>query len=132
MRKLCLFTAIFILTIFVSGNIYANTAYTIKKGDNPSKIAKKFKVSVQNIIKANNLRPKNLKPGTKITIPSNKSEISRGEKESSNGTKSNPPSPPLSKKEKGGFSGESIKPVKHQEDSQFHKENKGDTLLSLS
>ena len=125
MRKLCLFTAIFILTIFVSGNIYANTAYTIKKGDNPAKIAKKFKVSVQDIIKVNNLRPNNLKPGSKITIPSNK-------KESSNRTRLNPTSPPLSKKEKGGFSGENIKPAKHQENSQFHRVNKGDTLLSLS
>ena len=125
MRRLCLFTAIFILIIFVSGNIYANTAYTIKKGDNPAKIAKKFKVSVQDIIKVNNLRPNNLKPGSKITIPSNK-------KESSNRTRLNPTSPPLSKKEKGGFSGKNIKPVKHQEDSQFHRVNKGDTLLSLS
>ncbi len=132
MRRLYLFTAIFILTIFISGNIYANTTYTIKKGDNPAKIAKKFKVSIQNIIKANNLRPKNLKPGTKITIPSNKSEISRSEKESSNGNKGNPLSPPLSKKEKGEFSGDNIKPVKHQVDSQFHIVNKGDTLLSLS
>jgi peptidoglycan endopeptidase LytE len=74
MRRLYLFIAIFILTIFISDNIYANTTYTIKKGDNPAKIAKKFKVSTQDIIKVNNLRPDNLKPGTKITIPSNKKE----------------------------------------------------------
>ena len=135
MRRFCIFTVIFILTIFVSGNIYANTAYTIKKGDNPAKIAKKFKVRVQDIIKVNNLRPNNLKPGSKITIPSDK-------KVSSNRTRLNPtspPHPPLTKGGQeggkggqGGFSGENIKPVKHQEDSQFHRVNKGDTLLSLS
>jgi len=74
MRRLYLFTAIFILTIFISNNIYANTTYTIKKGDNPAKIARKFKVSTQDIIKVNNLRPDNLKPGTKITIPVSKKE----------------------------------------------------------
>ena len=118
MRRLCLFTAIFILTIFVSGNIYANTAYTIKKGDNPAKIAKKFKVSVQNIIKANNLRPKNLKPGTKITIPSNK-------KESSNKSK-------LVQKQDKKLAQSNLKIVKHPENAQSHTVKKGDTLLFLS
>src|SRR4030066_830314 len=118
MRRFCIFTAIFILTIFVSGNIYANTAYTIKKGDNPAKIAKKFKVSVQDIIKVNNLRPYNLKPGTKITIPSNK-------KESSNKSK-------LVQKQDNKLGQNNLKTVKHQVDSQFHIVNKGDTLLSLS
>jgi cell wall-associated NlpC family hydrolase len=118
MRRLYLFTAIFILTIFISGNIYANTTYTIKKGDNPAKIAKKFKVSVQNIIKANNLRPKNLKPGTKITIPSNK-------KESSNKSK-------LVQKQDKKLAQNNLKTVKHPEDAQSHTVKKGDTLLSLS
>jgi peptidoglycan endopeptidase LytE len=118
MRRLCLFTAVFILAIFISGNIYANTTYTIKKGDNPAKIAKKFKVSVQDIIKVNNLRPNNLKPGSKITIPSNK-------KESSNKSK-------LVQKQDNKLGQNNLKTVKHQVDSQFHIVNKGDTLLSLS
>src|SRR4030042_2136665 len=118
MRRLFLFTAVFILAIFISGNIYANTTYTIKKGDNPAKIAKKFKVSVKNIIKANNLRPKNLKPGTKITIPSNK-------KESSNKSK-------LVQKQDNKLGQNNLKTVKHHEDAQSHTVKKGDTLLSLS
>jgi len=63
------FIILFILIIFASGNTYADIDYTIKKGDNPSKIAKKFKVSVKDIIKANSLNPHTLKPGTKIVIP---------------------------------------------------------------
>jgi len=69
-KNFCLFITVFIFTIFISYNIYADTTYTIKKGDNPSRIAKKFKVNVQDIVKNNNLSSNNLKPGTKIIIPS--------------------------------------------------------------
>jgi len=118
MRRLFLFTAVFILAIFISNNIYANTTYTIKKGDNPAKIARKFKISTQDIIKVNNLRPYNLKPGTKITIPSNK-------KESSNKSK-------LVQKQDNKLGQNNLKTVKHHEDAQSHTVKKGDTLLSLS
>lgn len=69
MKRIYLLFALFTLIIFISGNTYADTHYTIKKGDNPSKIAKRFNVSAQDIIRVNNLRPDNLKPGTKIVIP---------------------------------------------------------------
>jgi peptidoglycan endopeptidase LytE len=126
-RKFYLFTVIFIFTIFISYNIYADTTYTIKKVDNPSRIAKKFKVNVRDIIKNNNLNSNNhnLKPGTKITIPSNK-------KRAIHINKINPSSPPFSKGGKEGFSGDNIEPVNRQEDSPFHIVKKGDTLLSLS
>jgi hypothetical protein len=61
-----------IIAIFIAGSVYADTTYVIKRGDNPSRLAKKFKVSPLEIIKANNLNPDRLKPGTKITIPSRK------------------------------------------------------------
>lgn len=105
------------LTIFISGNIYADTIYTIKKGDNPSRIAKKFKVSVQDIIKINNLRPDNLKPGTKITVPSNKKEPS-----AKNG---------LAEKQDTMSGSDNVKTV-NKEDSTFHIVRRGETLLSLS
>ncbi len=82
MRRLYLFIAVFILAIFISAifisdKIYADTTYIIKKGDTPSGIAKKFKVSATEIIKVNNLKPDNLKPGAKITIPLDKKESTK-------------------------------------------------------
>lgn len=50
----------------------ASVEYTIRKGDNPSRIAKKFKVSVKAIVDENGLSEKNMMPGTRITIPANK------------------------------------------------------------
>jgi peptidoglycan endopeptidase LytE len=124
-KNFCLFITVFIIAIFISYNIYADTTYTIKKGDNPSRIAKKFKVNVQDIVKNNNLSSNNLKPGTKITIPSK-------EKGSIHINKINPPSTPFSKGELGGFSNYNIKPVKRQEDNLYHLVKKGDSLFCIA
>jgi peptidoglycan endopeptidase LytE len=130
MRRIYLFIVIFILTTFITGNIYADTIYTIKKGDNPYKIAKKFKVKTQDIVKVNNLRPDKLKPGTKITIPLTKNvshkkdRLTRKKDEgrSHETDKINPPKPAFSKGGKGGL----------LEDSPSHTVKKGDTLFSLA
>jgi LysM repeat protein len=113
MRRLYIFIVILTLTTFISGNIYASRTYIIKKGDTPSRIAKKFKVRTQDIIKVNNLRPDNLKPGTKITIPVSKKEAPHKNKLNPPGSPNNPPIPPLT-------------------DSSYHTVKKGDTLFSLS
>jgi peptidoglycan endopeptidase LytE len=139
MRRLYIFIVILTLAIFIAGNIYANTTYTIKKGDNPYKIAKKFKVKTQDIVKVNNLKPYNLKPGTKITIPSSKKEAPHKNKLAS---LESPHIPPPEAEKKGarvdfkggkrGFSGEKIETVKRQEDSSYHIVKRGDTLFSIS
>lgn len=139
MRRLYIFIVILTLATFIAGNIYADTTYTIKKGDNPYKIAKKFKVKTQDIIKVNNLRPDNLKPGTKITIPSSKKEAPHKNKLTSLESP-HTPLPEAGKKGagvdfkggKGGFSGDNIETVKRQEDSLYHIVKRGDTLFSLS
>ena len=78
MKKLMrLLVVSFVLTVFLSGTLYAHTTYTIKKGDTPSGIAKKFKVNSRDLIKVNNLKTRSLKPGAKITIPSGKKTSSR-------------------------------------------------------
>ena len=138
MRKFYLFFTVSLLAIFISSTVYADTTYTIKKGDNPFKLAKKFKVSANEIIQVNKLRPENLKPGTKIIIPSKQKVSSHKEKLIQKqgkelGHKINPhesPPTPLWKRGteedfkvgKGGFS----------EDSSFHIVKKGDTLSSIS
>jgi len=124
-KKFYIFITVFIIAISISYNIYADTTYTIKKGDNPSRIAKKFKVNVQAIVKNNNLNSNNLKPGTKIIIPSK-------EKGSIHINKINPPCTPFSKGELGGFSGDNIKTVKRQEDNLYHLVKKGDNLFCIA
>jgi len=48
----------------------AAVQYVIRKGDNPSSIAKKHKIPLQTLLNANNnVSPKNMKVGTKIVIP---------------------------------------------------------------
>jgi peptidoglycan endopeptidase LytE len=80
MRRFYFFLSVSLLTIFISSTIYADTTYTIRKGDNPFRLARKFKVSAKKIIQVNNLRPENLKPGTRIIIPSQKNILSHKEK----------------------------------------------------
>jgi LysM repeat protein len=114
MRNFYLIISGIILAIFVSGNTYADTTYIIKKGDNPSKIAKKFNVNTRDIIKINNLNVYHLKPGTKIIIPLNNEDKA---------AKDNP-----AKKQTNKESRNNIK----KEASEYHIVEKGDTLSSLS
>jgi len=122
MKKLSILVTTLIVTIFITGTIYADTTYIIKKGDNPSNIAKKFNTNPQDILKANNINPKNMKPGTRITIPSGKDEPflkntslrKQNTKTSRNVVKSN------------------VKAIQPQEDPSAHIVKKGDSLLSLS
>ncbi len=126
MKGFCLFIANLVLAIFITGNVHADTTYISKRGDSPRKIAKKFKVSPQSVIKANNLRSGKLKPGTKLTIPSKKKEIPAGERAAR--TKYG-----KTKREKDTkIVHDAEKPVTHQEDSSFHVVKRGDTLLSIS
>jgi len=112
------FIILFILIIFASGNTYADIDYTIKKGDNPSKIAKRFNVSAQEIIRINNLRPDNLKPGKKIVIPTpGKNQETKTTKKYSKSTTTDIVS---------------TKSVEQADNSQFHIVKKGDTLSSIS
>lgn len=48
---------------------WGDVSYTIKKGDSLYKISKKYKIGIQEIKKANNLKTKKLTPGKELTIP---------------------------------------------------------------
>ena len=126
MKNFYFFITNLIIAIFIAGSVYADTTYVIKRGDNPSRLAKKFKVSPLEIIKANNLNPDRLKPGTKITIPSKKRKTpSKDKLVQTNGDE-------LKKEQDTRNSPDNIQPVIHQEDSSLHVVKKGDTLSSLA
>lgn len=58
--------------------LYAQT-YTVKNGDNLWEISKKFKVSVEDIKKANHLRDNKLKIGMKLEIPDVKTKNTKNQ-----------------------------------------------------
>jgi peptidoglycan endopeptidase LytE len=126
MTKIYLSIVNIIIATFLAGTVYADTTYVIKKGDNPSNLAKRYKVSPQEIIKTNKLKADSLKPGTRITIPSKKKEPSSKSK--------------IAKaKERTLKNGKALKnaqddarTVNHQVDASVHVVKKGDTLLSIS
>lgn len=126
MKSVYLFIFSLVLATFTAGTVWADITYVIKRGDNPSRLAKKFRVSPQEIINANALKPGNLKPGAKITIPSNRKETLSKSK--------------ISKvKDRNLKKGKDIKnvidndgTVNHQEGASFHVVKKGDTLLSVA
>ena len=54
----------------VAGDTADMKDYTVVKGDNPYKIAKKFKISTVELMKANNITdPKKIQIGQKLKIP---------------------------------------------------------------
>ena len=62
-------TFIFFIISLIFQNVFALT-YTVKPGDNPEKIAKKFGISVKTLLKANKIKnPKRLRVGQKLYIP---------------------------------------------------------------
>jgi len=66
MKILLFCISLLMLTI----SAFADVTYTVRKGDNLGKIAKRYGVSVREIIRANNLRkPYIIRPGQKLRIP---------------------------------------------------------------
>ncbi|MCQ2604864.1 MAG: LysM peptidoglycan-binding domain-containing protein [Spirochaetia bacterium] len=61
---------VFILLFVFSVNLVFGETYTMKSGDTLSSVAKKYGVTVNDILKVNNIKnPNNVYKGTKITIP---------------------------------------------------------------
>ena len=129
------FAALLVFTLAITASwSLAATEYIIKKGDNPSSIAKKHKVPLQTLLNANKVSPTNMKAGTKIIIPANVSSV-KGRKKPQTHQKT------ASVKQKKGHRIEAktletaneiaLTPAAAS-DSQYHTVKKGDTIASLS
>jgi LysM repeat protein len=117
--KLSFFVVTLMVAVFMAGTLYAGTTYVIQKGDSPYTIAKKFKVSSQEILKANKINAKRLKPGTKIIIPSDKDQTCQ--KNTS------------SRKQHRETSLHAVKSTGDSSEARsIHTVKKGETLLSIS
>ena len=68
---------IFVFSLIISTQAWADKAYVIKKGDSLYSISKKFKIEIDSIKKANEIVSDKLAPGTKLIIPSAESNIKK-------------------------------------------------------
>ncbi len=128
-RSLFASASAFAFFLLIALSAHADQTYTVKKGDNLSKIARKFKVGQEKIREANDLDSARLTPGTRLTIPSGKStrtkHASRHEKDLS-----------ISGREKKGHGSSLSKTAarerKTHEETTYHTVKKGETLTSVS
>ncbi len=123
----------FILTIslfiFFVSNAYAKIVYTVKKGDNPSTIAKKYKVSVNDIKRENNIDPRNLRPGQKIIIPVKSTASNKKGKSHPQKTEM---ATNIKKPKSDNSQNENARSLKSSNDISYHTVRKGDTISSIS
>jgi peptidoglycan endopeptidase LytE len=117
-KRLLLSFPIFIGIISFAGSGYSDTTYIIQKGDNPTTIAKKFDIKVQDILSINNLTPKRLKPGTEIFIPSTEKKPLDTDN--------------LTLKSDETLAGNTKSTKDASDDTMMHRVKKGDTLSALS
>ncbi len=141
MKRFYLFVSLLVFSILISVNTYADITYTIKKGDSLYKIAKRFKISAQEIQKANNLHSDKLKPGTKIAIPSKDIEQSRKtvkeetpdkNKGRENSVKNSVSTQDAKTHTVKGDGLIKIQPEQKKDNNNYHTVKKGDTLSSIS
>ncbi len=121
MKNACLFIAAVIISVLFSGSSYADITYKVRKGDNPYTIAKKFRVSHTDIMKINAIDPDRLKPGMKITIPSQKKNRPRKVR-----------SQAVSVVKDHDLVHKDNAEAMHHEAPSFHVVKKGDTISSLA
>lgn len=131
------FVSVTMLCMLGLSHADASVQYTVKKGDNPSRIAKKFKVSVKDLQDANKLNPSKMMPGDKIVIPadkksSNKSSVRKKPAKTSkheNKKKENTPEvtakPEKPKNEQTAYSGSKFNNL-------YHTVRKGETLSGIA
>lgn len=127
-------TALAALVLFAGiSDAGAAIEYIIRKGDNPSSIAKKHKVKVKDIMSANRVSSKNMKPGTRIIIPSNKVAVNRKMKKVKAGKKvqARVKKPRADDNTADDRAGTVISAARISGDM-YHVVGKGDTLASIS
>lgn len=130
MKRACLTLLGLTLTVTCAA---AATEYTIRKGDNPSSIAKKHKVPLQALLSANKVSPTNMKVGTRITIPTKEVAV-RGGKKLTAGQKVAAIKGKGSRAEAKSREVAAVVPsaAPAVQESTYHTVKKGDTLVSVS
>ena len=119
-----------IVSLFIASTVHASVEYKVKKGDTLSRIAKKFKVSVDDLQKENNVPAKHIKPGTIIIIPGAKTAAKKTGKPSAQDKE-------VAGTEKSAHRGrqkesEASTIKENATDNLYHTVKRGDTIASIS
>ncbi|MBI5102298.1 MAG: LysM peptidoglycan-binding domain-containing protein [Nitrospirae bacterium] len=122
---------VFFIALSLTYPAHAATDYVIKKGDTPKSIAKKHGVSVDAILKANTIVPKNMKIGTVIKVPAKGEAAGKKQKTASAGKKRGAKVASAKTMEKTPEAA-TVKVTKASRENPYHTVKKGDTLLSIS
>lgn len=69
MKRFYSLTLFIVFSIFLTTCTFADTIYTIKKGDSLYKISRKFGVTINEIKNKNKITSSRIKPGTEIVVP---------------------------------------------------------------
>ena len=135
MKKPCLhlFTPLALLLLFLpvffASGSEAAIAYKVKRGDSFYSVAKKYHVSLNDLMNANPSSAKGMKPGDKITVPSQKNETHKKSKsaDSPKDTFSHEKTP-----KENGIADKAIEPSNTSPGDIHHLVKKGDNLSSIA
>jgi len=117
------------LLLFFTSQVFANTTYTIKSGDNLYRISKKFKVSSAGIKEANDMTSDKLSRGMKLTIPdSAKDKKTKEAKEQTASEKTAVQDQDKAKSREVFIK----KPSPGKSEDRYHSVKNGDTLRKIS
>jgi len=117
-----------IILFFISSTVQASIEYTVKKGDNLASIARKYKVSVNDLQKENKISARHMKPGTTVIIPGKNASAKRSGKDLAKGKGS----VHEGKAAHEGNQTEAEASAVIAPDTLYHTVRKGDTIDSIS
>jgi len=126
MRVICFLSAfIFLLTINPTSP-GAEEIYTVRGGDSLYKIAKKFKVNIEDLKEKNGLNSTQIKPGAKLTIPSPQTRLHKKDVEVKKDSAEN------AVKKSANSGNLKVSSDAYLHESLHHTVRKGETLASIS
>lgn len=126
MKVICFLSAFIFLLTINTASPGAEEIYTVRNGDSLYKIAKKFKVNIEDIKEKNGLNSTRIKPGTKLTISSLQTRRHKKDAEVKKDSAEN------AVKRSANNDNSKVSSDAHLHESQYHTVKKGETLASIA
>lgn len=126
MKVICFLSAFIFLLTINPASPGAEEIYTVRNGDSLYKIAKKFKVNIEDIKEKNGLNSTRIKPGTKLTISSLQSRRHKKDAEVKKDSAEN------AVKRSANNDNSKVSSDAYLHESQYHTVKKGETLASIA
>ncbi len=126
MKVICFLSAFIFLLTINPASPGAEEIYTVRNGDSLYKIAKKFKVNIEDIKEKNGLNSTRIKPGTKLTISSLQTRRHKKDAEVKKDSAEN------AVKRSANNDNSKVSSDAYLHESQYHTVKKGETLASIA